>query len=70
LTAEENSLKPGSPPKRAPRVSVVAFPDPLSPTPSKSSAVKIPDPQPPGPSASLVKTEKTPEKTERDPDAS
>jgi hypothetical protein len=60
LAAEENCLKSGSPPKRAPGVSVAAFPDPLSPTQSTSSALKIPDPQPPVPS--FVETEETPKK--------
>jgi len=40
----------------------------LPPTPSTSSVMKIHDPQYPGPSASLLETEETPEKTERDPD--
>ena len=47
---------------------VVVSPDPLPPTPSTSSVMKIHDPQYPGPSASLLETEETPEKTERDPD--
>jgi len=44
-------------------LTVVVSPDPLSPTPSPSSALKTP-----GPSASLVET-KTHQKAESDPDA-
>jgi hypothetical protein len=46
----------------------VVSPDPLSPTPSQSSAAKTPDLQFHSPSASLAKSEETPENTDGDPD--
>jgi hypothetical protein len=45
----------------------VASPDPLSATPSISSAMKTPDPQSLGPSVSLVEIEEAPQNAERDP---
>jgi len=47
------------------RWNVVIFPDPLSPTPSTSSAMNIS-----GPSVSLVETEETPENKKRIPNTS
>ena len=44
--------------------------DPLSPTPSTSSAAQSPDRQPLGPSASWVETKETPVNTEGDADTS
>lgn len=45
------------------------FPNPLSSTPSPSSAIKTPDPQAAALSAFLVETDEITENTEGDPDA-
>lgn len=43
--------------------------DPISPTPSASTAMKTPDPQAPALSAFLVETDEITENTEADPNA-
>ena len=71
MAVEENNPKVCKSSKQASKTvsesTIVVAPDPLSPILPTSSAMTTPDQQSPGPSASFLKSEETPENTERDP---